>query len=84
MGCNCKSGKEMKLNNMDSVDHLKMASDIYESIIVGKPREEWDEMDVKELTQTYFQLYPRQKMGVSLEQAVSSITHAHNQYKSKR
>ena len=82
MGCNC--GKRAKaLNNLDSVDHLKLASDVYVNLISKKIKEEYDNFDNQEVISTYKQLFPNQRMEVTLDQAIYSVTEAHNRYISK-
>ena len=79
MSCNCK-GKRTTLNNIDSVDHLAMASDVYLNHIDGKDTTTLSENDTFIILQTYRSLYPNQKMDVTLEQALITLGEAHNKY----
>jgi hypothetical protein len=81
MGCRCKGGK---LNNLDSLDHLKMASDVYKSVVVGKDLSDMDEFDQVEIFSTYAQLYPNQKIKPTLEQAIGQLKEADERYTQKR
>ena len=84
MGCNCKSGKEQKLNNLDSKDHLKVAFDVYKDLIEGKEsNHQWDEADSNLLIQTYRMIYPNAKMHITTEIAVVAIKHIYNQFYGK-
>jgi hypothetical protein len=81
MGCRCKGGK---LNNLDSLDHLKLASDVYNSVVLGKDLSQLDEFDQMEIFSTYGQLYPNQKIKPTLEQAIGQLKEAHERYTQKR
>jgi hypothetical protein len=81
MGCRCKGGK---LNNLDSLDHLKLASDVYNSVVLGKDLSQLDEFDQMEIFSTYAQLYPNQKIKPTLEQAIGQLKEAHERYTQKR
>jgi hypothetical protein len=81
MGCRCKGGK---LNNLDSLDHLKLASDVYNSVVLGKDLLQLDEFDQMEIFSTYAQLYPNQKIKPTLEQAIGQLKEAHERYTQKR
>lgn len=78
--CNCKHGKGQKLNNLDSLDHLKLASDVYVNVIEHKSVEEFDEFDNHEVLSVYSQLFPNQRMKATVEQAIGQIKLAHERY----
>lgn len=82
--CGCKHGKATKLNNLDSLDHLKLASDVYTDVISKKTLEEFDELDKQEILGVYSQLFPNQKMTATVEQAVGQIKLAHERYSQQR
>jgi hypothetical protein len=84
MGCNCKHGRATKLNNLDSIDHLKLASETYTNIISQKSVEEMDEFDTHEIISVYTQLFPNQKIKPTIEQAIGQLTIAHERYTSTR
>lgn len=77
MGCRCKGGK---LNNLDSLDHLRLASEVYLNIILPKGIENMDEFDQMEVFSVYTQLYPNQKIKPTLEQAVGQLKVAHERF----
>jgi len=81
MGCRCKGGK---LNNLDSLDHLKLASEVYRSSVVGKDLSDIDEFDQVEIFSTYAGLYPNQKIKPTLEQAIGQLKQADERYTQKR
>lgn len=83
MGCNCGKGKAKPLNNLDSSDHLSLASDTYKSIISQKTTSEMDEVDKMEIIRVYMSLYPNQKLQPTLENAIHYVTEAHYKYTSK-
>lgn len=77
MGCRCKGGK---LNNMESMDHLRMASEVYRTLVLEKEVEEYDEFDQYEIFSTYAQLFPNQKIKPTLDQALGQLKFAHERY----
>ena len=81
--CNCKHGKATKLNNLDSKDHLKLASQTYLNIVKVKTIEEMDDFDKQDVISVYMSLYPNQKIKPTLEQAVVQLENAHVRYTSK-
>lgn len=81
MGCNCKGGK---LNNLESLDHLKLASEVYSISVLGKDISDVDEFDQVEIFSTYAQLYPNQKIKPTLQQATGQLKLAHERYTQKR
>jgi hypothetical protein len=82
MPCNCGK-RPKKLNNLDSLDHLKLASDVYVNLISKKTKEEYDDFDKQEVIATYKQLFPNQRMEVTLDQAIYSVSEAHSRFISK-
>lgn len=81
MGCNCKSGKVQKLNNLDSNDHLKMAFDVYENYIKDKPDDyEFDDADKNIMIQTFLSIYPNVKVAITAEHAKHTIINIYKQY----
>lgn len=81
--CGCKHGKGKKLNNLDSKDHLKLASETYLNIVKVKTIEEMDDFDKQDVINVYMSLYPNQKIKPTLEQAVVQLENAHVRYTSK-
>jgi hypothetical protein len=82
-GCNCKSGKEQKINNLNSIDHLMVGKDVVDRIISVKPFEEITDLDWVEIFQAHSQLYPNAKGVTGKEDAISGIQHAMGNLKLK-
>lgn len=81
MGCNCKSGKQQKLNNLDSADHLQVAFEVYEHHIKNKPTEyEFDEVENNIFVETFRQIYPNVKVQITPEHARHTIANIYSQY----
>lgn len=74
MGCNCK--KPVVLNNLKSQDHLKVAEEIYYSIIKDRDISEYTDLDKLEIFNTHRLLYPNASQTPSLEQAIELITNS--------
>lgn len=72
MGCNCKSGKEIKLNNLTSKDHLQIAFDAYESV-KDKDFSQLDQLDAAMVIQAFYAVYPNAKGEVTPEHAAKVI-----------
>lgn len=83
MGCNCGKGKATPLNNLNSRDHLSLASETYKSLISLKSIEELDDYEISEIKRVYMSLYPNQKLQPTLENAIQYVTEAHFRYISK-
>lgn len=81
MGCNCKGGKGKPLNNLKSVDHINLAKEVYNTVILTKPIEDYNDLDKMDIFNTYVSLYPNAKYTPSLENAVENIKHAVLNYK---
>ncbi len=71
MGCNCK--KPVVINNLKSQDHLKVAEDVYYSIIKDRDISEYTDLDKLEIINTYKMLYPNASQTPAIEQAVEII-----------
>lgn len=83
MGCNCKSGKEQKMNNLNSIDHLMIGKDVVDRIISVKPFEDITDLDWMEIFNAYQQLYPNSKGTPGKEDAINNIHHAMGNLKLK-
>lgn len=81
--CGCKHGKATKLNNLDSKDHLKLASETYVNLISSKSLDQYDEFDKQDIFTVHSSLYPNQKIKPTLDQAIVQIKHAHERFISK-
>lgn len=79
MGCNCKSGKVQKLNNLDSNDHLQVAFEAYEQV-KQKPFEEFDEGDSKLVIAAFYSVYPNAKGDVTFQHATNVIKQIYEQH----
>jgi hypothetical protein len=75
MGCNCGKGKssKMKLNNTESPDHVMIAQEVYNRLIVGRSIEDIPDLDWIEITQAYFTLYPNSRTTPNKQDMVDHI-----------
>ncbi len=78
--CNCKSGKEQKLNNLDSNDHLQVAFDAYNIVVKEKEVSEYDDTDKAIVMSAFYAVYPNAKGEVTPEHAASIITSLYSQH----
>lgn len=70
----CSKCKQKKLvNNLDSPDHIKIAKHVYETIILMKSINDYDELDRLEIHRAYDNLYPNSSAVPSLEDAIKQI-----------
>jgi len=83
MGCNCKSGKVQKLNNLDSNDHLQVAFEAYEQV-KQKTFEEFDEGDVKMVISAFYSVYPNAKGDITFEHATNVIKQIYEQHNGRK
>ena len=83
MGCNCKSGKVQRINNLKSKEHLKMAQEIMDDLINTKPQREYTDLDWLEIFAVYQGLYPNSSQQPTKEDAVDKIKLAANLYQTK-
>ncbi len=81
--CNCKSGKEQKLNNLDSNDHLAVAFDAYNIVVKEKEVSEYDDTDKAIVMSAFYAVYPNAKGEVTPEHAALTITGIYSQYNGK-
>jgi hypothetical protein len=83
-GCNCsKKAKVQKLNNLQSKEHLKIAYDLYNELIIVKPSTEYTDLDWVEIFAVYNGLYPNSSLQPTKEDAVEKIKLARNLYEAK-
>lgn len=80
MGCNCKGGKEQKLNNLDSNDHLKVAFDAYNIVVKEKEVSDYDDTDKTIVMSAFYSVYPNAKGTVTPEHAALTITNLYSQH----
>jgi len=78
MGCNCKSGKEQKLNNLNSKEHLQVAFDAYLTL-KDKKVSEYDEGDIIVLMSSFFSVYPNAKGEITPQHAFNVIKEVYEQ-----
>ena len=81
--CNCKSGKEQKLNNLDSNDHLQVAFDAYNIVVKEKEVSEYDDTDKAIVMSAFYAVYPNAKGEVTVEHATLTIKGIYSQYHGK-
>ena len=77
--CNCKSGKQQPLNNLNSNDHLKVAFDAYEIVVKEKEVSDYDDTDKLVVMTAFYSIFPNAKGDVSIEHAVDTITKVYAQ-----
>ena len=80
MGCNCGHSKAKKLNNLDSLDHLKLAFEVEKNILSVKELDQYDDFDTQEIFSAYNQLFPNQRIKPTLDQAVGQLRIASERY----
>jgi hypothetical protein len=80
MGCNCGKGKTQRINNLKSKEHLKLAVEIYDTLINVKPSTEYTDLDWLELYSVYNSLYPNSSQQPSKEDCIEKIKQARNLY----
>lgn len=74
MGCNCgKKGKSQVMNNLDNVDIINYAKQIYENIILPNTTGEYSDLDKIEIIGGYSSLYPNASTIPSLNDAIEQI-----------
>lgn len=78
MGCNCKSGKEIKLNNLKSKDHLQIAFDAYESV-KDKDISQLDQLDAAMVIQAFYSVYPNASGDITPQHAFNVIKHVYQE-----
>lgn len=83
MGCNCKGGKKVSHNNLDSPDHIQVGKDVFNSIISRKIVEDLDELDIIEIMGAYNTLYPNSSGTPSVGDAINQIKTAIQLYDNK-
>ncbi len=72
MGCNRCKQKQM-VNRLDSPDHIALAKNVYETIILAKTINEYDDLDRLEIHRAFDTLYPNASAVPSLEDAINQI-----------
>lgn len=81
MGCNCK--KPQVLNNLKSKDHLKLASETYNTTIKNKSIEELDDYDKIQIFNAFKSLYPNSSSLPTLDGAINHLKSAQDLYTKK-
>jgi len=71
--CNCRGGKKVVHNNLDSPDNIQNAKQVVETIINVKTIEEFTDLDIVEIMNTYYSLYPASSIKPSVEDAINQI-----------
>lgn len=83
MGCACKGGKAKPINNLNSIDHLRIAKDVNDRIISKKSFEEFDDFDWLEIYQAYNAVYPNSSLVPTKEDAINKVVGAVERMKIK-
>lgn len=73
MGCNCKKGTKRVVNNLDNVDYINIAQDVYNRVISSGDISTYTELDIVEIMGAYASLYPNSSSTPSLEEAINQI-----------
>lgn len=81
MGCNCK--KPQVLNNLKSKDHLRLASETYNTTIKNKTIDQLDDFDKLQIFNAFKSLYPRAASLPSLTDAINHLKQAQELYTRK-
>lgn len=71
--CNCKRGKKQIVNNLDSVDHIGYAKEVYNRVITGQPDQVFNDLEKVEIIGAYATLYPSSSATPSIEEAIKQI-----------
>jgi hypothetical protein len=71
--CNCKGGRKQVVNYLDSVDHINVAKNVFNSIITQKTIEEFNDLDKIEIMGAYSTLYPNSSSQPNIEEAINQI-----------
>ncbi len=72
--CNCKGkGKSQVMNNLDNVDVINYAKQIYQNIILPNTTGEYSNLDKIEIIGAYSSLYPNAKTTPSVADAIEHI-----------
>jgi hypothetical protein len=72
--CNCKGkGKSQVMNNLDNVDVINYAKQIYQNIILPNTTGEYSDLDKIEIIGAYSSLYPNAKTTPSVADAIEHI-----------
>jgi hypothetical protein len=71
--CNCKKGKKQVLNNLDSVDHIQYAKDVYNRIVLHNMTQDFNDIDKLEIMGAYSTLYPASSETPSIQDAINKI-----------
>lgn len=83
MGCNCKR-KPQVMNNVDNVDVINYAKEIYDRVISQRTLEEYTDVDKVEIMGSYSSLYPASSITPSLEEAINQIKIGINLYEVRK
>jgi predicted nucleic acid-binding protein len=72
MSCSrCKNKKS--INNLDNPDHINIAKEIYEQVILQGNINTYTDLDKVEIYRAYNTLYPNSSSVPSLEEAIKQI-----------
>jgi len=71
--CNCKKGTKRVINNLDNVDYINIAKDVFNRLISSGDISTYTELDIVEIMGAYASLYPNSSTQPSLEDAINQI-----------
>jgi hypothetical protein len=82
--CNCRgNGKKSNLNNLNNIDFINYAKQVYNDVIVGKTLEEYSNLDKVEIVSAYSSLYPNSSIIPGIEDAINNIKIGIEQFDNK-
>jgi hypothetical protein len=81
MGCNCK--KPQVLNNLKSVDHLRLAAETYDNTLGIKNIDELDDFDKMQIFNAFKSLFPNAKTLPTLDDAIGHLKSAKQSFSKK-
>jgi len=73
MGCGCKKGKGKVMNNLNNVNYITEAKQVYNETILGRDIDSFTDLEKVIILQTYNLLYPASSIQPSLEEAINKI-----------
>jgi hypothetical protein len=73
MGCGCKGGKKQVINNVDNINVITYAKEIYDRVILPNTTGEYSDVDKIEIMGAYASIYPASSQTPTIEEAINQI-----------